>query len=74
MIVTGIAYFAQVPVGSSADTVIHTEMFHSVLSPSALSLSAQHTAALWWPLYILMESPVDKSHSLALQSDDAVTK
>ena len=40
----------------------------------ALSLSAQHTAALWWPLYMRMASPVDRSHSRALQSDDAVTR
>ena len=48
---------------------------HSTSRPSmALSLSAQHTAALWWPLYMRMASPVDRSHRRAEQSDDAVTR
>ena len=54
---------------------LHYWQPYSVSRPSmALSFSAQQTAALWWPLYILIASPVDKSQSLALQSEDAVTK
>lgn len=40
----------------------------------ALSLSAQHTAALWCPLYVRIASPVDRSHSLAVASEEAETR
>lgn len=48
--------------------------YHSPSLSSALSFSAHVTTALWWPLYNRIGSPVPRSHSRALQSDDAVTK
>lgn len=40
---------------------------------TAESLSAQHTAALWCPEYILIASPLAQSHNLAEVSLEAVT-
>lgn len=40
----------------------------------ALSFSAQHTAALWCPLYVRMASPDERSHSLAVASEEAETR
>ena len=61
------------------EQVIHikhtiTPKTHTNYTSTALSFSAQHTAALWCPLYIRIASPDAQSHSLALASLLAVTR
>ncbi len=46
----------------------------SSLPSMAESFNAQHTVALWCPVYIRIASPVDKSHSRAVQSELALTR
>ena len=47
---------------------------HMLQCSTALSFRAQQASALWCPLYILMASPEARSHSRALQSEEAVTR
>jgi hypothetical protein len=48
---------------------------HSPSLPSmAESFSAHATTALWWPEYTRIASPDAKSHSLAVPSEEAVTR
>ena len=49
-------------------------LYSPSLPSIAESFSAQHTAALWCPLYTLIASPVARSHSLPVQSEEAVTR
>lgn len=37
-------------------------------------MSAQHTTALWWPLYVRIASPDERSHRRAVASLEAVTR